>query len=817
MKKMFLGICFFSAFSFGQAQQATTIIITDQDGNGISNATIEIEKAGGLLVADDYGKAVFKTRLVGLFTCRISSVGFRTLVTSVTLPATTLHLQLKRDLLFLQPVEVKALRASDRAPFAKANLKKGDIEKQNLGQDLPFILQQTPSLIVSSDAGNGIGYTSLRIRGTDATRINFTINGIPYNDAESQGVFLVNLPDIASSLNSIQVQRGVGTSSNGAGAFGASINLATNEFNEKSYVELNNSIGSYNTRKHTIKGGTGLIKGHFTLDARLSSISSDGFIDRASSKLRSFYASAAYLSKKSSVRMNFLSGKEKTYQAWNGIPEYKLFFDRDKLLEHYRNNIGTYYFTEADSVNLFTAKSRNYNGFTYANQTDNYQQNHYQLFFNHEFSKYWSMNMAAYLTPGKGYYEEFKVDAQLSNYGLPDAVVAGQTIKRTDLVRQLWLDNNLVGAMGSFIYKKDKQQVTFGGGINQYKGDHFGKVVWTAIELAVKEHQWYFFDAVKKDGHAFIKHQYSITKRWQLLTDLQFRKVDYAFSGTRKFPSLLVDNEFNFFNPKLGISYLLKGVNFYASYAIANREPNRNDFETGTAAATPKAEQLFDWEAGAEKNELSYSWGINFYYMKYKNQLVLTGKINDVGDAVRINVPNSYRAGTELLGRVKIGRAVQVSGNLTWSNNTVIDFSDNTPRYDLNFDLVKQDTFFFKRTRLAFSPDIVASGVLQVFPFKQAEINLISKYVSRQYLDNTGNHAKSINPYFVSDLRFQYNIKIKRVPSIVLVAQISNVLNTHYESNGYTYSYFYDQTLVRENFYYPMAGRNVMIAINMKF
>jgi iron complex outermembrane recepter protein len=817
MKKMFLGICFFLAVIFVTAQQATTITVTDQQGNAIGNASIEIEKARGLLVADEYGKAVFKSNLAGVFTCRISSIGFKTLVTSITLPSGTLQFQLMGDQLFLQPVEIKALRASDRAPFAKTNFKKVDIEKQNLGQDLPFILQQTPSVIVSSDAGNGVGYTGLRIRGTDATRINFTINGIPYNDAESQGVFLVNLPDIASSLNSIQVQRGVGTSSNGAGAFGASINLSTNEFNEKSYVELNNSIGSFNTRKHTVKVGTGLFKRHFTFDARLSSISSDGFIDRASSKLRSLYASAAYLGKKTSVRLNFLSGKEKTYQAWNGIPEYKLFFDRDKLLNHYWNNIGTYYFREADSLNLFTATSRTYNGFTYANQTDNYRQDHYQLFFNHEFNKYWSMNIAAYLTPGKGYYEEFKVDAKLSNYGLPDAVIGGQTINRTDLVRQLWLRNILSGAIGSFIYKKQQHQITFGGGINRYKGDHFGKVVWTAAVLTPKTHQWYFFDAIKDDANAFIKHQYSITKKWQLLTDFQFRKVGYEFSGTRKFPSLSIDQQFNFFNPKLGISYLAKGLNVYASYAIANKEPNRNDFETGASVAAPKAERLFDWEAGAEKNELNYSCGINFYYMRYKDQLVLTGKINDVGDAVRINTPRSYRVGAELQGRVKLGRAIQISGNLTWSKNKIINFSDNIPRYDLNFDLIKQDTFFFRKTSLAFSPDIVASGLLQLFPFKQAEINWVSKYVSRQYLDNTGNKAKSISAYFVSDLRFQYNIKTKRTLSALVVAQINNVLNTHYESNGYTFSYYYDQTLVRENFYYPMAGRNVMVGINIRF
>jgi iron complex outermembrane recepter protein len=815
MKKMLLGICFFTTALLTRGQIATSISVTDEKGNAVGNVTIEIEKIG-VLIGDEHGKAIFKTSFSGQFNCRVSSIGFKTLSTIILLPASSFSFQLVRSNLFLEPVEIKALRAGNRAPFAKTDLKKEDIEKQNLGQDLPFILQQTPSVIVTSDAGNGIGYTGLRIRGSDATRINFTINGIPYNDAESQGVFLVNIPDIASSLTSIQVQRGVGTSSNGAGAFGGSVNLATNEFNEKAYAQINNSYGSFNTWKHTVKAGTGLLYKHFTLDARVSKISSDGFIDRASSNLKSFFVSAAYIAPRSSLRINIFSGKEKTYQAWNGIPEHKLFFDRDKLLTHYYNNIGTYYFTNADSVNLFNSNSRKFNEFTYANQTDNYKQDHYQLFFNHELTKRWSMNMAVYTTIGKGYYEEFKNDAKLSSYGLPNVVVGSQTIKRSDLVRQLWLDNNLIGAMGSLLYKKEKHQLTLGGGINQYKGNHFGKVVWTATGLSGNAHQWYFFKAIKKDANAFAKYQYNVSEKLQLLVDMQFRKIDYEFAGTRKFPSQVIDAEFDFINPKLGLSYLTNGVNIYASYAVANKEPNRNDYETGTAAAKPNREKLFDWEAGAEKNTLAYSWGFNFYYMKYKDQLVLTGKVNDVGDGVRINVPNSYRAGIEIQGRYKIGNKLQLSGNISVSENKIKEFYDYVPRYDVNFDLVKQDTFFFKKTNLAFSPAAVATGLVQVFPFKQAEINWVCKYVSRQYLDNTGNKSKSIRAYFINDLRFQYNIKTKWVKNILLVAQVNNLLNMQYESNGYTYSYFYDQTLVQENFYYPMAGRNAFFALNIK-
>jgi iron complex outermembrane recepter protein len=816
MKKMFLGICFLLTTLLIRGQAATSIIVTDEKDNGISNVTIELEKIG-ILISDEFGKAVFKTGLQGVFNCRISSIGFKTLSATITLPAASFSFQLERNNLFLEPIEIKALRVGSRAPFAKTDLKKSDIEKQNLGQDLPFILQQTPSVIVTSDAGNGVGYTGLRIRGSDATRINFTINGIPYNDPESQGVFLVNLPDIASSVNSIQIQRGVGASTNGAGAFGASINLSTNEFNEKAYGEINNSYGSFNTWKHTVKAGSGLLFKHFTLDARISKISSDGFIDRGSSDLKSFFVNAAYIAPRTSLRINIFSGKEKTYQAWNGIPEYKLFFNKDKLTTHYENNIGTYYFTGADSANLFNSNSRAFNGFTYANQTDNYKQDHYQVFFNHELNKYWKMNMATYITYGKGYYEEYKNKAKLSDYGLPDVVIGAQTIERTDLIRQLWLDNRLAGAIGSLLYKKGAHQLTLGAGINQYEGKHFGRVVWTGTGLPGKKHQWYFFNAIKKDANAFAKYQYIVSKKLLLLADVQFRRVDYEFAGTRKFPLLAIDAEFNFVNPKFGLSYLINHINLYASYAIANKEPNRNDYETGTSVKKPGREQLFDWEAGAEKASLNYSWGINFYYMKYKDQLVLTGKINDVGDAVRINVPNSYRAGMELQGSYKLAKAIQVSGNLSLSQNRINDFYDYIPRYDVNFNLVKQDTFFYKKTNLAFSPAVVASALLQLFPFKQAEINWISKYVSRQYLDNTGSNARSIRAYFVNDLRFQYNIKTGFTKNLLLVAQLNNVLNRQYESNGYTYSYVYDQALVRENFYYPMAGRNFMLALNIKF
>ena len=769
MRMLLSGICLLMT-TLLSAQVKTTIRVADGNGVPVPNATIELEKTG-LFVANEQGEFSLTTRQTGRLSCRVSSVGYTTLETVVTLPNPSVTITLSRNNLFLDPVEIKALRAGVKAPFAKTNLGKQEIEKLNLGQDLPFILNQTPSVTVTSDAGNGIGYTGIRIRGVDATRINVTINGIPYNDAESQGTYFVDIPDIASSLNSIQVQRGVGTSSNGAGAFGASINLGTNEYNEKPYAESNNSFGSFSSWKNTVKLGTGLINNHFTIDARLSRIVSDGFIDRAGTHLSSFYLSGAYYSGKSSLRFNLISGKEKTYQAWNGIPGYKLFYNKDSLLQHYYNNIGYLYNTTADSLNLFNSHPRKYNVFTYPNQTDNYQQDHYQLFFNHRFNDSWSLNTALYLSKGRGYYEEYKYGASYSSYGLPDTTIGGTTISSTDLVRQLWLDNNLYGGIFSLIRKTAGDQLTLGGGWSEYDGKHYGTITWAQTGIP-NNYQWYYYKSWKKDANVYAKYQYKITPHLEALADVQYRRVSTHINGTRNFPDLKTDRSFNFFNPKLGLTWSFGALSAYVSYAIANKEPNNDDYETGTSVNPPNREQLHDIELGLEKSTFNYSWGVNLYYMSYKDQLVLTGKINDVGNPVRINVPKSHRLGIELQGRYKISPVVQISGNLTLSENRIDNFYDYIPQYDVSFNLVKQDTFYYKKPDLAFSPRVTGSGLVSVFPFAHAEIDLVSKYTGRQYLDNSGSSTKKINDYFVQDLRLQYAIHTKWIKEILLVGQL---------------------------------------------
>ncbi|HMO63369.1 MAG TPA: TonB-dependent receptor plug domain-containing protein [Ferruginibacter sp.] len=692
------------------------------------------------------------------------------------------------DTAYLQPVEILAVRAADNAPFAKTNLTRADIEKNNLGADLPILLNQTPSIVVSSDAGNGIGYTGMRIRGSDITRINVTLNGIPYNDAESQGSFFVDLPDFTSSVNSIQIQRGVGTSTNGAGAFGASINLSTNEVNKDFYAELNNSTGSFNTWKNTLRFGSGIIGKHFTIDGRLSRISSDGYIDRASSDLKSYYASAAYIDEKNSLRFNVFSGKEITYQAWNGVPEALLKTNR-----------------------TFNSAGTEKPGSPYENETDNYLQTHYQLFYNRQFSTHWKTNVAFFLTRGKGYYEQYKAAADLGDYGLPPFNDHGNIIEATDLIRRLWLDNYFYGSTYSVQHQKGRTQFTAGGGWNKYDGKHYGDVIWAQAQQAVPvNHRWYSNDAYKTDFNLFAKWTEQWGSRWQSYADVQLRTVQYDINGFRNNPGLIVNNTFTFFNPKVGISYNAKTWRAYWSYAIANKEPNRDDFEN-TPNGRPKHETLYDMELGFEKKMTNASFAINGYYMHYNNQLVLAGNINDVGAYTRINVPKSYRLGIELQGAASITEYLSLGGNISLSENRIKNFTELIDDYDNG----GTKSNFYTSTNISFSPSVVGSASINITPVKNGEISLVGKYVGRQYLDNTTQTSRSLNPYYVQDIRLSYQVANKFSKNTSIIIQLSNVLNKKYEASGYTFSYIYDG-LVTENYYFPMATFNWMVGLNIR-
>ncbi len=691
------------------------------------------------------------------------------------------------DTLMLENIEIISLRADSKAPFTKTNISNVQIEKTNLGQDLPFILNQVPAAVVNSDAGNGVGYTGIRIRGSDASRINVTLNGIPYNDAESQGSFFVDLPDIASSLNSIQVQRGVGTSSNGAGAFGSTINLSTNTVNKERYAELNNSIGSFNTFKNTIKLGTGLLGDHFTIDGRVSGISSDGYIDRAKSNLQSFYVSAAYINNKSSLRFNILSGKEKTYQSWYGIPENYL-----------------------DSNRTYNPAGTEKPGSPYKNETDNYTQTHYQLFYNKKINDIFKFNIAAFLTRGKGYYEEYRSGQSFSDYGLSNYVSGTDTIATTDLVRQLWLDNYFYGTIFSIQYNKNKTSVSFGGGLDHYDGKHYNIVTWSQYGFG-GNHKYVNLPADKGDVNFYGKILRTFGSGFSGFVDLQGRFINYHIAGFDDHPEIDIRKNYSFFNPKIGITYNKNTFQAYASLSVASKEPNRNDFEAGINQQ-PKPEKLYDIELGAEKSGAAFSYGATLYYMNYKDQLVNTGKINDVGAYTRTNTPQSYRLGAELEAAMKFAHWVNAAGNISFSKNKIKKFSEYVDDYDNGGQMINE----YNNTNISYSPDVVGFAAFNLIPVRNGEVSFQSKYVSRQFLDNTSNLKRSIDPYFIEDIRLAYTIHEKFFKEVNFIVQINNVFDKLYESNGYTFNYFSGGKLVVENYYFPMAGINFLAAINIK-
>jgi iron complex outermembrane receptor protein len=786
MKKAYLAILLLSSQVVATAQTLQGYVKDARSGHPIAGATVELERGMGT-VADEDGRFILHKPGTGAQVLRISGIGYKTQTTTATAGKDTLYILLEPWGLLMQPVEVKAIRATNKAPFAKSNISAKEIEANNLGQDLPFLLSQLPSVVVNADAGNGIGYTGIRIRGTDATRINMTINGIPYNDAESQGLFFVNLPDLASSLSSVQVIRGVGTSSNGAGAFGATMNFSTNQVITQPYAELNNGYGSFNSWKHTVKAGTGLLNDHFTVDLRLSRIGSDGYIDRATSDLRSFYFSTAYLTQKSSLRLNILSGKEKTYQAWYGVSAADL-----------KNN---------RTVNYAGTERP---GTPYPNETDNYQQDHYQLFYNHAFNDRWTFQTALYLTKGKGYYEQYKAQQLIAGYLPPELMIPYNNLDKTDLIRQLWLDNTLYGQIFSVQQKQKNHSLTIGGGWNRYNGRHFGEVTWSFIGLP-DHYRWYDHDALKTDNNLYAKYEWTLLPGLQAFGDLQYRNIRYRINGFRDNPYLRIDRKYDFFNPKLGLTYSYNRYTYFLSYALGQKEPNREDFETGTARP-PLPEQLHDVESGVEYRSGQINWSAGLFYMRYRNQLVLTGEINDVGAYTRTNIPDSYRVGLEVQGRYPFNAWVSLAGNLSLSANRVLHFTEFIDDYDEG----SQKKITYAKTDIAYSPALTGQYHLLFNPIKNMMVDLSGRYVGLQYLDNTSSRSRSLQPFFVKDLQMNYTFSLKHFKEIQLLLRINNLLNKHYEPNGYTFSYIYGGVQTTENYYFPMAGTHFMSGVTIK-
>jgi iron complex outermembrane receptor protein len=788
--------------------------ITNQAGDALPGATISIANPALNTQADVNGNYRLGNLPAGNYTLKATFVGYQTITKTITLSGNhVLNFTLTGGVFSAEEVVITATRAGRNSPTAFTNLSKKDLEKTNFGQDLPYMLNQTPSVVITSDAGAGIGYTGIRIRGSDASRVNVTINGIPYNDSESQGSYFVDLPDITSSINNIQVQRGVGTSTNGAGAFGGSINIQTTTRRDTGYADINNSVGSYGSVKNTINLGTGLLGGKFSVDGRLSRIKSDGYIDRASSQLKSFFVSGAYYGANSTLRANIFSGYERTYQAWNGIPDYII---SDESIPNRRRY---------NELGLMP------DGTYYKDQVDDYLQNHYQLLYDQKLSDKISFSGALHYTKGKGYYEEFKTDAKVADYGLTPVVIGGTAITRTDLARRRWLDNDFYGVTYALKYlPQDNLNFTLGGAYNRYTGAHFGNIIYTKQSAGISpNYEYYRDDAKKNDFNIFGRGEWK-TGNTTVFADMQYRRIYYSFLGfDRNLNNVQQNATLNFFNPKVGVTYEFDAQNnIYASFAVGNHEPNRDDYTNSTPASRPKAENLKDFEAGYRTSTGAFKGGINLFYMLYKNQLILTGALNDVGAQIRNNVKDSYRAGIELDGRVKITKALSWAATATISTNKIKNYGQFLNNYDDD----TQAFILLKKTDIAYSPSFIASSEISFAPVKGGEIAFVSKYISRQFLDNTsntnpvgfassGNNAfttdRLLKSYFVSDVRLRYNFSVRSVKNIGLGLLVNNIFSKKYEANGATYPDIEGGQVVNYNYYFPQATRNFLASVSLSF
>jgi iron complex outermembrane receptor protein len=777
------------------AQLSLSGKITDQSGAALPGATVTINPTTST-VTDAQGKYQFDNLASGNYTLKVTYIGYQPFEKAVGLTANTIiNVTLTNSSTMTEEVTVSATRASNNSPTAFTNLSKKDIDKNNSGRGFEYLLEQTPSTVVTSNAGAGVGYTSIRIRGSDATRTNVTLNGIPLNDAEDQGVYFVDLPDLASSVDNIQVQRGVGTSTNGAGAFGASINIQTTTRRDTAYAELNNSAGSYGTVKNTVNLGTGLLGGHFSVDGRLSRMNSDGYIDRAFSHLKSFFLTGAYYGKNSVLRLNVFSGYEQTYQAWDGVPE-----DSVKNGNRRYNELG--YINSSNSY--------------YKNQTDNYTQNYYQLLYDRQISRKLSFSGALHYTKGDGYYEEYRNADSLKNYGVTPVVVGGTAVEATDLVRRLWLNNKFYGLTYNLTYKPDdKLDIKLGGAYNEYKGAHYNNIEWTQESTNIPpDYEYSRNDAKKTDFNIFGRAEYHLGDVL-LYGDLQYRHIYYSFLGfDQNLNNVRQQVGLNFFNPKAGITYQLDpNSNVYASFAVGNHEPNRSDFVNSSPQSRPKPENLKDIELGYRYATPVFSGSINGFYMLYKNQLVLTGALDDVGEAIRTNIKDSYRAGIEASARLKIAEPLNWYINATISANKVKSFQ----QFLQNYDTGKLDEMQYGETDIAYSPDFTGSSTISYRPVKNAEIAFISKYVSRQYLDNTSTTSRSLDAYLVNDVRLNYNFNIKGIKNVGVGLLVNNIFSKKYQSDGATYPDIEGGKVVNYNYFFPQAPINFLASLNIRF
>ena len=727
---------------------------------------------------------------------------------------------------FLEPAAVTAVRATERAPFAAETLDAAEIADRNTGQDLPYVLRYTPSVVVTSDAGAGVGYTGLRIRGTDATRINVTLNGIPVNDSESQAVFWVNMPDLASGTDDIQVQRGVGTSTLGAGAFGATISLNTLGMSEEAGGSMMVGGGSFQTFRTNLQWSSGRSKSGWAAEGRVSAVNSDGWVDRASSALSSFQLALHRAWDGGGMTYTILSGNERTYQSWWGVPEVVLGGDRAEMEAWGLAN--GYSVQQIEEMKTY---GRRFNYYNYEDEVDNYGQDHQQLHLEQQWRD-WRFSVTGHFTHGEGYFEQFKAGDDLADYNLPDVVLGGDTVSSTDLVRRRWLENDFAGGVIGAERRWNRAALTLGGAWNGYEGLHFGQLTWARYASAAPDPNYWYYESlgVKTDHNAFARFvQRSKNGRLQAQGELQYRGVRYTANGTDNDQQVIdVPRDsatFDFLNPKLGLDYRLNDEErFFFSVAVANKEPGRNDFVDAPAGAANRAERLTDFEFGWRRNTDTYAWGLTAYHMAYKDQLIPTGALNDVGAALRQNVPKSSRTGVEMEFGWQVSDAVEIGAQATLAGSRIETFTEIIYDY-LDYTTVEID---HQNTQIAFSPRVLWGGQLLWHAVRPADatqpkldLEWATQHVGEQYMDNTGK-AALLPAYTVSQLRASLHLPTSKNGEVVdrtrLDVWVENALNAEYSANGYSYSYFYGPDVFTiENFYYPQAGRHINLALTYKF
>lgn len=794
------GLCLIHVSIYSQQSQGSIIYgkITDESGEPLSGAGVKIQDTYIGTYSNAGGDYKFEGLRDGSYILNISFLGYETQSHEVLVSGkASLDVKMKQSLLLAGEVIVNATRAGARAPLAYSVIEKGILKGQNSGQDLPFLLSLTPSLVETSEAGNGIGYTNLRIRGTDASRINVTFDGIPLNDPESQQVFWVDIPDLASSVENIQVQRGIGTSSNGSGAFGATVSIQSQNPDNEPFAQISTSAGSFNTYKTMISAGTGLLADRLAFQLRLSDIKSDGFIDRTGSDHRSAFLSGVYRTEKSHLKANIILGEEHTGIGWWGVPEEVLKSDRRY------NPAGEY--TDEQGVIKY-----------YENETDNYVQNHYQLLFSHKISGDVNFSLALHYTRGEGYYEEYREDRSFSEYGLPDINIGGTAISETDLVRRKWMSNNFYGIVYSLRYRKDRLEATLGGGANYYSGNHFGKIIWMRHSDGLdKDFQWYLNTGLKGDISIYGKADYLLNDKISVFGDIQFRFIDYKMNGIDDdFRNLDQKHQYGFINPKAGLFVnITPRQDAYISFSLANREPTRSDFKeaAGDSGSTPRPETLYDTELGYKIRGNNYSFSANTYLMFYKDQLVPTGELSNTGYTIMTNVKKSSRTGVELSASIKPWHFFSWDASVTLSRNKIRDFVEYYIDYNTSDWSEEYKSKYLGTVDIAYSPSVTGSGDMNFIIGKYFQVHFINKYVGKQFFDNTMNKERSINPYFTGNLRIDIEPVIPWIKRTEFQLLINNIFNAVYESNAYGGNWYEDGIEQTWSYYFPQAGINFMM------